>query len=167
MHPATGLVVILMVVSFLGFSIVGFIKIDARLDTEKILPYDSPIKEPHELIAHKVWSDYYPVSIFVNKPLDLGNKSTMDRLNQMVGDFESMTKCRGQQFTHLWTRDYESFRKSDFFFENFLSDDLSSRPSTTTARPVVKSRPYFKKIKQFLANVYNMHYTAFLQLDFS
>lgn len=102
MHPATGLVVILLVVSFLIFSIIGFIRIDTKLDTEKILPHDSPIRRPHELIAHKVWSDYYPVTVFVNKPLDLDNKYVMDRLNKMVEDFESMEKCKGKQFTHLW-----------------------------------------------------------------
>lgn len=73
----------------------------------------------------------------------------------------------GKDFTHLWTRDYAKFKENDFFFENFLSDDASAKPSTTTLRPSVKSRPYFKKIRQFLANVYNTHYSAFLQLDFS
>lgn len=96
MHPATGIVIILLVVSFLTFSVIGFIRIDARLDTEKILPHDSPIHEPHELVAHKVWVDYYPVSVFINRPLDFDDDITMQRFSKMVEDFESMEKCKGE-----------------------------------------------------------------------
>lgn len=112
MHPATGIVVILLVVSFLAFAIIGFIRIDARLDTEKILPQNSPIREPHELIAHKVWVDYYPVTIFVNKPLNLDDPNTMERFNQMVNDFESMEKCKGQFFRQLLFNEMLNFRKT-------------------------------------------------------
>lgn len=91
-----------MVVSFLAFAIIGFIRIDARLDTEKILPYDSPIREPHALIAHQVWTDYYPFTVFVNKPLDLDDTSVMQRFNHMINEFESMEKCKGLFLLHVF-----------------------------------------------------------------
>lgn len=96
MHPATGIVVIVLVILSLSAAIIGFIRIDSRLDTEKILPYDSPIIEPHRLIAHKVWTDYYPVTIFVNKPVDLDNNTVRDNVNTMIKAFESVDKCKGK-----------------------------------------------------------------------
>lgn len=53
-----------------------------------------------------MWPSYYPVTIFVNKPVDLGNVSTAARVHQMVADFEAMDKCKG-----------ESMSRSVFFIE--------------------------------------------------
>ncbi|KAI6203763.1 hypothetical protein M3Y94_00594000 [Aphelenchoides besseyi] len=168
MHPATGIVVCLLVVSFLCFAIIGFIRIDARLDTEKILPYDSPIREPHRLIAHNVWTDYYPVTVFVNEAVDLGESGNIERVKQMASEFEAMEKCKGSEFTHLWVRDYEHFRKQDDIFGSFIDfrDDDQKVP-TTTSKPRVPTRRYYKKLETFLSSAFYKHYRAFLKIDYS
>lgn len=63
--------------------------------SEEILPHDSPIKKPNAIVTNLVWSEYYPVTIFINSPLDITNKGRIDRLNEMLDRFEAMPKCKG------------------------------------------------------------------------
>ncbi|KAI6221320.1 Patched domain-containing protein 3 [Aphelenchoides fujianensis] len=166
MHPATGIVVCLLVVSFLCFAIVGFIRIDARLDTEKILPFESPIREPHKLIAHKVWTDYYPVTVFVNEPVDLGDPEKMSRLKQMAAEFEAMDKFGVHALCGRGTT------------RSSRNKTASSAPSSTS-RTAIRTRrrppralerppgPFYKKLDKFLASAFYKHYRAFLKIDHS
>ncbi|CAD5206517.1 unnamed protein product [Bursaphelenchus okinawaensis] len=165
MHPATGIIVCLIVILTLTAAIIGFIRIDSRLDTEKILPHDSPIRTPHELIAHNVWTEYYPVSIFVNLPVDLDNKTVRSNVRQMVTEFESEEKCKGREFTRLWINDYEAFKKEQLDFGEMFDFDLEE--DTTTVKPRATVKPYYEKLESFLGQFYYHHYTSFLQLDYS
>lgn len=68
---------------------------DAKLDTDKILPQNCPIREPNNIITNMVWTHYYPVTVMVNNPLDIRNKAKLDEFNTMVDEFESLKLCKG------------------------------------------------------------------------
>ncbi|CAD5209383.1 unnamed protein product [Bursaphelenchus xylophilus] len=167
MHPATGIIVCILVVFTLIASIIGFIQIDSRLDTEKILPHDSPIREPHKLIAHKVWTDYYPVTVFVNKPVNLDDNRVLNEVNRMAMEFEKMEKCKGAEFTHLWVRDFEKFKKDQTNLGDMFDFEDSEAETTTTLRPRAQLKPYYNKLESFLNQFYYQHYSSFLKVDYS
>ncbi|PIO59184.1 hypothetical protein TELCIR_19361, partial [Teladorsagia circumcincta] len=75
----TALVLFLGTLVYWYFGIMGTIKITAKLDTEKILPKDTPIHRPNRLVENIVWAEYYPVTIIVNNPVDVRD---VDRLNE-------------------------------------------------------------------------------------
>lgn len=43
-----------------------------------------------------VWAEYHPVTILVNKELDIHNKTQVHRFWQMVDEFEHLPLCKGQ-----------------------------------------------------------------------
>lgn len=96
-----------IIVLFIGtlvywyFAIIGTLNITAKLDTEKILPKDCPIFEPHRIISHMVWTDYYPLTVIINKPLDITSKLELSRFNSMVNKFESSKMCKGKFLNYL------------------------------------------------------------------
>ncbi|CEF66711.1 Sterol-sensing domain and Patched family-containing protein [Strongyloides ratti] len=98
------------------FAIMGTLNIQSRLDTEKILPKDSPLVEPHKLIAHVVWNEYYPVTVIVNNPPDIRNDDDVKIFNNMVNDFENLDKCKGKEFSMIWLRSYEKYVKDSKLF---------------------------------------------------
>lgn len=77
------------------FAVVGAMNMSARLDSEKILPRGSPILEPHSIISHRVWTVYYPLTVIVNKPLDIRLKHQLSAFESMVGEFEALPQCKG------------------------------------------------------------------------
>lgn len=77
------------------FAIFGTLSMSAKLDTEKILPKDSPIQEPNRIISNMVWTEYYPLTVIINNPLDITSKIYLKRFYSLVNEFESLKKCKG------------------------------------------------------------------------
>uniref|UniRef100_A0A915ELK0 SSD domain-containing protein n=1 Tax=Ditylenchus dipsaci TaxID=166011 RepID=A0A915ELK0_9BILA len=142
------------------FAIMGTLNINAKLDTEKILPKQSPILEPHRLISHMVWAEYYPVTILVNNPLDIRSKQQLDRFNAMLDEFESLEKCKGKKFTQLWLRDYIQYCQmvKEFGFDYFSQEDQNTASNST------ETGLDFSKLKEFLSSPFYKHYSVFLKM---
>ncbi|KAH7728589.1 CRE-PTR-5 protein [Aphelenchoides avenae] len=143
------------------FAVAGTLNINSKLDTEKILPIDCPIREPHRLISHMVWTEYYPVTVFVNNPLDIRRTSQLQLFNAMVDEFERMPLCKGKEFTVLWLRDYIDYceQSRKFGFDYFFDDD-----ATTTEAPKTETGVDFRKIPEFLTSPFYKHYKSFIKL---
>ena len=71
----------------------------SKLDTEKIIPPNNPLRAPNEIFMRVVYQDYYPVTVFVNNPLDIRNKTSLDKFYGMLNEFEGMKLCRGNFLT--------------------------------------------------------------------
>lgn len=136
--------------------------IESKLDTEKILPKETPIREPHEVIMRLVWNEYYPVTVFVNNPMDIRRKGALDRFYSMLEEFESMNLCRGKEFTMLWLRDYIKYcNEYDFDFD-YYSDDGAAETTKTTI--MSETGLDYKRLREFLASPIYHHYTSFLRI---
>ncbi|KAK6726940.1 hypothetical protein RB195_004938 [Necator americanus] len=141
------------------FGIMGTISITAKLDTEKILPKDTPIHRPNRLVENIVWAEYYPVTIIVNNPVDIRDPDRLHEIHSFVGEFESLPTCRGANFTMFWLRDYINYywgvgvNDFDFYFD---ADEY----------PDEKEFGY-KKLAGFLGNPLYKHHKAFLKLDYN
>uniref|UniRef100_A0A914EAA3 SSD domain-containing protein n=1 Tax=Acrobeloides nanus TaxID=290746 RepID=A0A914EAA3_9BILA len=144
------------------FAILGTLTIKSKLDTEKILPRDTPIRTPHEVIMRLVWNEYYPVTVFVNNPLDIRRADKLDRLYSMLAEFEEMKLCRGKEFTNIWLRDYIKYCKEHEFDFDFYSDDGAA--ATTKAAPFSETGLDYKRLKEFLSSPFYKHYNSFLRL---
>nr|CDJ81753.1 Patched domain containing protein [Haemonchus contortus] len=141
------------------FGIMGTISITAKLDTEKILPKDTPIHRPNRLVENIVWAEYYPVTIIVNNPIDVRDVNRLNEVNAFVAEFENLSTCRGSNFTMFWLRDYIDYywgvgvNDFDFYFD---ADEY----------PDEKEFGY-KKLPGFLGNPLYKHHKAFLNLDYN
>uniref|UniRef100_A0A158PE29 SSD domain-containing protein n=1 Tax=Angiostrongylus costaricensis TaxID=334426 RepID=A0A158PE29_ANGCS len=105
------------------FGIMGTISITAKLDTEKILPKDTPIHRPNRIIENIVWAEYYPVTVIVNNPVDVRDVDRLNYVKAFVNEFEQLPTCRGSNFTIFWLRDYVDYywgvgvNDFDFYFD--------------------------------------------------
>ncbi|MCP9259988.1 Patched domain-containing protein 3 [Dirofilaria immitis] len=132
------------VLAFIGiliywsFAIIGAMNIDTRLDVEKLLPKNSSLQE----IA--VWTEYYPVLILINSPLDIRDEHIVKRFDAMVNDFETLEKCRGKEFTLLWLRDYRTYWQEAVLYDfDYFADDDTAALATTAASTILKQQTKF------------------------
>ncbi|PIO66704.1 patched family protein, partial [Teladorsagia circumcincta] len=135
----TALVLFLGTLVYWYFGIMGTIKITAKLDTEKILPKDTPIHRPNRLVENIVWAEYYPVTIIVNNPVDVRDVDRLNEVNAFVAEFEQLPTCRVNDF--------------DFYFD---ADEYPDEKEFG-----------FKKLAGFLGNPLYKHHKAFLNLDYN
>ncbi|KAI1722338.1 patched family domain-containing protein [Ditylenchus destructor] len=160
-HPLCLIVLAIGTLVYWYFAIMGTLNINAKLDTEKILPKDCPILEPHRLISHMVWTEYYPVTVLVNNPLDIRSKYQLDRFNSMLDEFESLKLCKGKQYTQIWLRDYIQYWNmvKEFGFDYFdTQKDTANTPASETGID-------FSKLSQFLSSPFHKHHGVFLRLN--
>jgi predicted RND superfamily exporter protein len=159
-HKGFFVALVLGAIVYWYFAIVGTLNINSKLDTEKILPKDCPILEPHRLISHMVWTEYYPVTVFVNNPLDIRRNDLLHLFNAMVEELESMPLCKGKEFTVLWLRDYAKYCQQvrDFGFDYFFED------LTTTEAPPTETGLDFSRVREFLTSPFYKHYKSFLKM---
>ncbi|KAK0394459.1 hypothetical protein QR680_000749 [Steinernema hermaphroditum] len=167
-HKFFALVLLLGSLVYWYFAIWGTLNINTKLDTEKILPADSPIQEPHRVMSHSIWTEYYPVTVLVNNEVDIADRSHLARFEKMVSDFESMPLCRGPTYTLLWLRDYEKYTKMarDWDF-NFYDDETTDDTAQTVALPEDPSRSHldYTHLHEFLQSPFHKHWASFLRLQ--
>uniref|UniRef100_A0A0N4ZNE8 SSD domain-containing protein n=1 Tax=Parastrongyloides trichosuri TaxID=131310 RepID=A0A0N4ZNE8_PARTI len=137
------------------FAIMGTLNIQSRLDTEKILPKDSPLIEPHKLIAHVVWNEYYPVTVIVNNPPDITNEEEVKMFYNMVNDFESLDKCKGKEFSMVWLRSYEKYVNNSKLFIDWDFDKNDNKDD---------GKLNYKEFKGFLRSPIEKSWNAFIKL---
>uniref|UniRef100_A0A0K0DTA2 SSD domain-containing protein n=1 Tax=Strongyloides stercoralis TaxID=6248 RepID=A0A0K0DTA2_STRER len=141
------------------FAIMGTLNIQSRLDTEKILPKDSPLVEPHKLIAHVVWNEYYPVTVIVNNPPDIRNEDDVKIFNNMVNDFENLDKCKGKEFSMIWLRSYEKYVKDSKLFIGWDYADEEEEDKNKNDEKL-----NYKDLRGFLKSPIEKVWNAFIKL---
>ncbi|TKR93870.1 hypothetical protein L596_008245 [Steinernema carpocapsae] len=166
-HPAIAAILFTGQLVYWYFAIWGTLNINTKLDTEKILPVDSPIQEPHRLMSHQIWTEYYPVTVLVNNKVDIAQKSRLERLQDMVSEFESMPLCRGPIYTLLWLRDYEKYTKTakDWAFDFYDDTESSETQAAEQVEDASKSHLDYSRIHEFLTSPFYKHWASFLRLQ--
>ncbi|KAE9548077.1 hypothetical protein FO519_008711 [Halicephalobus sp. NKZ332] len=147
--------------TYMGFAIYGTINISAKLDTEKILPGNSVIKRPHQMLAHKVWFEYYPLQIFINKPFNLTNVQQMNDFDKMMEEYYSIPNNKGRRYTTSWLDEYKRYFNDsieifnfDFHSEDGVTKDQGERPATGYD---------LRFFKGFLSNPIYKHYESLIK----
>ncbi|VDM96741.1 unnamed protein product [Thelazia callipaeda] len=158
------------------FGVIGVMNIETRLDVEKILPKNSPLQEANAILTNIVWMEYYPVTVFVNSPLNIENDASMKRFNAMVNEFETLEDCRGKEFTLLWFRDYEkywldaSLYDFDYFAYDVVINETVDNSITTAVKPTKHEQKSqhevidYSKLSAFLQSPIYKHWKTFLKL---
>ncbi|CAO4359964.1 unnamed protein product [Caenorhabditis nigoni] len=141
-----------------GFGIYGTLGIRAVLNTAKILPLETPIRKPNRIIEETVWKEFYPVTVIVNNPVDIGNPAKLSIFDSLVADFESMEKCRGSEYTISPIRDYQTY----FYGVGAEEFDYEEETVTNTSTSLDTS-----KLSAFLASPIYKHHKGTLKLNFS
>ncbi|VDK44810.1 unnamed protein product [Anisakis simplex] len=148
------------------FGIMGTLNIKTRLDVERLLPRNSPLQEANSIVSNLVWTEYYPVTILINNAFDIRDKYTMDMFDAMMHDFESMSKCKGQQFTLLWLRDYKKYWKaaSLYDFDFYDDDDIVKNASVAAVTDPLKTDFDYSRLNEFLLSPLYKHWASFMRL---
>lgn len=77
-----------------------------------------------------IMPSYTFVTVFVTKPGDLRNSTRLNRVKDMVAQFEGVQGCKGSRFTRFWLRDYEAYLETkneesdEDAYDAYTSDDL-------------------------------------------
>uniref|UniRef100_A0A914CBG1 SSD domain-containing protein n=1 Tax=Acrobeloides nanus TaxID=290746 RepID=A0A914CBG1_9BILA len=162
-HRFSNYVLLVGVFIYWYFSIFGTMILKSKLDTEKIIPPNNPLRAPNEIFMRVVYQDYYPVTVFVNNPLDIRNKTSLDKFYEMLNEFEGMKLCRGKELTILWLRDYieyiNTYEDFDYYSENGVP--ASSLEVTNNSETGVD----YKRLKEFLASPIYKYYRSFMKLN--
>ncbi|KHN70711.1 Patched domain-containing protein 3 [Toxocara canis] len=164
-----GVVLLIVTLVYWYFGVIGTLNIKTRLDVEKLLPKDSPLQEANGVISNLVWTEYYPVTILVNNPIDIRDKYIMDEFNAMVEDFEAMDKCKGnlfrQQYTMLWLRDYMTYwRDATLYDFDFYEDSDAIMSTTPFAVDPLKTGIDYSRLGEFLQSPIYKHWVSFMRL---
>lgn len=61
-NKLTAIVVLCLCVVYWVFILIGAIRMEPKLDGQKLLPHDSPLKEIDRLLTQVVWHEHHPVS---------------------------------------------------------------------------------------------------------
>ncbi|KAL3071140.1 hypothetical protein niasHT_033120 [Heterodera trifolii] len=162
-----GCVLLVGVLFYWYFALTGTLSINAKLDTEKILPRNSPLLEPHRLISHMVWTEYYPLTVLVNNPVDIRRSGPLARLNAMLDEFEGLRQCKGKQFTILWLREYAEYFElaRQYDFDYFASDNSTEDTDTVEAAPRSETGLDYSRMEQFLSSPFHKHFLPFLEFS--
>ncbi|VDK66869.1 unnamed protein product [Onchocerca ochengi] len=142
------------------FAIIGALKIKTRLDTVKILPRDSPIQKPNQLLNDIIWNEYHPVTILINNPLDIRKQQTMQRFWQLVNDFENLPLCIGNISTLLWLRDYEHYYTHGDAISSLWSFFSFEDMESTSKTPYSETGLDFDKLESFLESPFYKHWNT-------
>ncbi|CAB3407892.1 unnamed protein product [Caenorhabditis bovis] len=157
-HWASFVFLMLGALVYWGFGIIGTINMEAKLDTAKILPLDTPIRKPNRLMEEYVWNEFYPVTVIVNHPLNITNATEMAIYDEFVNAFETASKSRGSQFSISWLRDYhEYFFETAAEFFDYDSEDVTNTSSSFN----------YEKLDGFLKSPVFKHHAGSMRLNFS
>uniref|UniRef100_A0A914RBC4 SSD domain-containing protein n=1 Tax=Parascaris equorum TaxID=6256 RepID=A0A914RBC4_PAREQ len=106
-----------------------------------------------------LWTEYYPVTILVNKPLDIRDKHTMMAFDAMIREFEAMDRCKGQQFTLLWLRDYEKYWIEATLYDfDFYEDDEVEKTTVPSEVNAVRTGLDYSRLNEFLQSPIYKHW---------
>uniref|UniRef100_A0A8R1XT12 SSD domain-containing protein n=2 Tax=Onchocerca TaxID=6281 RepID=A0A8R1XT12_ONCVO len=163
-----GFLAVIGILVYWFFGFIGALTIETRLDVEKLLPKNSPLQEANAIVSNKIWTEYYPVMVLINSPLDIQNEDIVKRFDAMVNEFEALEKCRGKEFTLLWLRDYRTYwSEAELYDFDYFADDIS----TTTALTILDQQTEYEKqiidyskLNDFLFSPLYSHWKNFLKL---
>ena len=177
-HRVFSMILLAATATYWYFAIYGTLNIQTRLDSEKILPRDSPIQKPNKILndiskcsfisklqlilLFIVWAEYHPVTVIVNNPVDITNPTQYQNFWNLVNEFESLERCKGNISTLLWLRDYETYFKQGDMMEalfGFFGYDAVDNLTTASSTGID-----FSKLDSFLQSPFSRHWNAVLKL---
>ncbi|MFH4982804.1 hypothetical protein AB6A40_009513 [Gnathostoma spinigerum] len=160
--PPFTLTVIAAMALYLYFSIIGVVTIQTRLDPSKILPANSPIQIPNKMLNDIVWAEYHPLTVIVNKEIDLRSVKEMNRFWELVDAYESLQGCRGSTSTLLWIRDYATYCRNVAPMVNNFFSYFGYSSKTDEVNDGNSTGLNYDELKNFLS-IYD-HWRAFVRL---
>uniref|UniRef100_A0AC34FR65 SSD domain-containing protein n=1 Tax=Panagrolaimus sp. ES5 TaxID=591445 RepID=A0AC34FR65_9BILA len=120
------------------------------------------MQKSNKIINEYIWAEYHPVTVIVNNPVDITNPQQLQRFWDLVDEFESLERCKGNISTLLWLREYEIyFKKGDMVDELFGMLGFSGGNDTFISSSTGID---FSKLESFLQSPFSQHWNAFLKI---
>ncbi|VDM95358.1 unnamed protein product [Thelazia callipaeda] len=115
-HPIIAILVALAYVVYVAISVWGITRMTMSLTPQKLFLANSPLIKLEKLRTRYQLPVFMIVSVFVETPGDLSQRSRLILLNKMVNDFENVNGSWGPSGTMYFVRDFVTF-------QNFLHSD--------------------------------------------
>ncbi|CAD5210988.1 unnamed protein product [Bursaphelenchus okinawaensis] len=151
--------VIAVVAGYMYISLYGVLQIKAELKPEQLFIGDSDVIKILDLRNRYITPFYTICIVFVNNPGNFSDPSNMQRLSQMVADFESLPSSLGPFSTKFFLRDYEEFVESSEETVKDLSEELAEFEET------VKENGKENELTQFLEWPEFQFWKGFVRLE--
>ena len=124
---------------------------NVNLTAQKLFALDSPLLELDDLRVGYQVPYFSMATVFVVKPGNLSDPQRLNRLNQMVSDFEHLKspdwgESWGPVGTKYFIRDFETFQQSDGGEDDadFFGPDEDAETTTPKFGPVNLSQNSFR-----------------------
>uniref|UniRef100_A0A914KGV6 SSD domain-containing protein n=1 Tax=Meloidogyne incognita TaxID=6306 RepID=A0A914KGV6_MELIC len=147
------LVTIVCLLFYLYVAIVGLLNINSKLDLNKILPRDSKMRESSLLLEKQVWSNYLPVTVLVEGPLNISSNKQMDKFWEMIDEFESMPN----------SKEDDSIERMNKFIVELGIDGIEKLKKNESN--VEEKQINLSKLEQFLDLPFYSHWKASIKLQ--
>lgn len=160
-NPFTALAVVALCGCFWFFAILGALRIQPLLDGQKLLPKDSPLLEADRLLTENVWSEHHPVTVLINKQLNITNETEYALFRGMVKEFETIDRAVGSNSTMLWLNEYEYYYKTFApMIENSLGFGFLDYFLEEEEKPDDGGAMTYEKVESFLDMPQYKHYSS-------
>uniref|UniRef100_A0A0N5CGC4 SSD domain-containing protein n=1 Tax=Strongyloides papillosus TaxID=174720 RepID=A0A0N5CGC4_STREA len=104
----TRLIIGIIVIIYFYISTIGIMKLETNNSIDKMALPDSYLKHFQKQFE-KAASSMQPISIFVKNPGDLRSPKNMQRVKNLVKEFENAKYSYGEESTFFWLTPYEEF----------------------------------------------------------
>ncbi|KAI6194273.1 Sterol-sensing domain and Acriflavin resistance protein family and Patched family-containing protein [Aphelenchoides besseyi] len=104
--------VMILLAVYMYFSIYGILEIRAELRPEQLFLRNSDVSKVLDLRNKYIIPFYAVCIVFVNKPGNFSDPNNLQRLSNMVADFERLPSSLGKFSTKFFLRDYMEFVKT-------------------------------------------------------
>uniref|UniRef100_A0A914PG60 SSD domain-containing protein n=1 Tax=Panagrolaimus davidi TaxID=227884 RepID=A0A914PG60_9BILA len=142
--------IILLYFTYVVVSIFGITQINIHLSTQKLFPQDSPLLALDKLRVKYQVPHFTMATVFINNPGNFSDHKRLERMNQFVGDMESLHGGWGPVSTKYWIRDFLNFENTDI--ENF---DENSDSEISLNKTILPSPTQVLKETNALVPLYN------------
>ncbi|ULU07269.1 hypothetical protein L5515_014912 [Caenorhabditis briggsae] len=147
---STGIVLIWAI--FIGFAVLGLIRLRVELRPSKFFLKDSPMLYMDNMRTNEIVPYYTPVHVIVNHPGDLKNDSNVERLIELKEKLEHMPNAIGAPSTKFFLDDFVQYRSA---FVEEIEMDVEEKDSAPTK----------SEIEQFLEWPEFSFWRGFLRFD--
>uniref|UniRef100_A0A1I7WSX7 SSD domain-containing protein n=1 Tax=Heterorhabditis bacteriophora TaxID=37862 RepID=A0A1I7WSX7_HETBA len=132
---STRIGVILLSFGFLLISLYGTLTIETKIDSQRIIPYDSPLRESDKLFKEYYWKEHELIEIFVTSPPNISNPEEFSEFQRMMNEFHDLPRAIGSTSTVLFLDDYIKYKRIRNRYEvvddaDKIKDHLSIRGQT-------------------------------------
>uniref|UniRef100_A0A0N4Z5X7 SSD domain-containing protein n=1 Tax=Parastrongyloides trichosuri TaxID=131310 RepID=A0A0N4Z5X7_PARTI len=103
------LLILIVMIIFIFFSILGTLKIEPVINSQQIIPSDSLLQRTDRLFEKYTWKEYELLTVILNNPPNISSVDGLEKLKTIVRKFETIPQALGNISTFIFLNDFETY----------------------------------------------------------